>query len=103
MSEPIEIQTGSGTPASRVSRIEAALRAALEPVELRVEDESHKHRGHAGAADGRGHFRVFIVSRAFEGKNGVQRHRLVYGVLKEQMETDIHALAIHASTPGEKV
>jgi BolA protein len=88
--------------AERAGRIEAALRAAFAPVELDIEDESHKHRGHAGAADGRGHFRVHIVSAAFAGKLGVQRHRMVYAALGDQMKTDIHALAIRAETPEER-
>ena len=88
--------------AERARRIEAALRAALDPVELDIEDESHKHRGHAGAADGRGHFRVHIVSSAFAGKLSIQRHRMVYAALGEQMTTDIHALAIRAETPEER-
>jgi BolA family transcriptional regulator, general stress-responsive regulator len=88
---------------ARIARIEAALRAGLAPVELHVEDESHKHRGHAGAADGRGHFRVRIVSSAFEGRSRVQRHRLLYDTLGDQMQTDIHALAIdEALTPEER-
>src|SRR5262245_56971618 len=88
--------------AERARRIEAALRDALSPVELDNEDESHKHRGHAGAADGRGHFRVHIVSEAFKGKLSVQRHRMVYAALGAQMQTDIHALAIRAETPEER-
>ena len=51
----------------RIERIEAALREALAPLHLEIEDESHRHRGHAGAADGRGHFRVCIVSQRFAG------------------------------------
>jgi BolA protein len=86
----------------RARRIEAALRAAFAPAELDIEDESHKHRGHAGAADGRGHFRVHIVAEAFAGKPSVQRHRMVYAALGDQMQTDIHALAIRAETPAER-
>jgi len=85
----------------RVQSIEAVLRAALEPTELQVEDESHLHAGHAGARDGRGHFRVHIVASAFEGRSRIQRHRMLYAALGEQMQTDIHALAIHAYTPSE--
>ena len=88
--------------AVRMHRIETALRAAFAPVELEIEDESHKHRGHAGAADGRGHFRVHIVSAVFAGKLSVQRHRMVYAALGDQMKTDIHALAIRAETPEER-
>ena len=88
--------------AERARRIEAALRAAFAPLELDIEDESHKHRGHAGAADGRGHFRVHIVSPAFAGKVSVQRHRMVYAALGDQLKTDIHALAIRAETPEER-
>ena len=75
--------------------------AALAPVELDVEDESHRHVGHAGARDGRGHFRVRIVSGAFEGLAPLARHRAVYAALGDMMQTDIHALAIDARAPGE--
>jgi BolA family transcriptional regulator, general stress-responsive regulator len=87
--------------ARRKEEITAALTAALEPLSLVVEDESHLHRGHAGAKDGRGHFRVHIVSAHFTGKSRLERHRLLYRALGEALEREIHALAIHASTPEE--
>ena len=85
----------------RIERIEAALRAALEPVHLEIADESHRHRGHAGAADGRGHFRVTVVSSRFAGVSRIERHRLVYDALDDQLRSDIHALAVEARTPEE--
>ena len=85
----------------RVAAIRRALEAALAPQFLEIEDESHRHAGHAGAADGRGHFRVDIVSAAFSGLNPIARHRAVYSAVGELMTTDIHALAIRARTPDE--
>jgi len=85
---------------TRIEQIRARL-AALEPSELVVEDESHRHVGHAGARDGRGHFRVQMVSAAFSGLAPLARHRAVYAALGELMQTDIHALAIEARAPGE--
>ena len=85
----------------RVDAIRAAIEAALAPVALEVEDESHKHVGHAGARDGRGHFRVDVVSPAFAGLAPLARHRAVYAAVGTLMDTDIHALAIRARTPGE--
>ena len=52
---------------SRVEQIRIALQSALSPSQLLVTDDSHKHAGHAGARDGRGHFHVQIVSAAFSG------------------------------------
>lgn len=75
--------------------------AALAPVDLLIKDQSHLHAGHAGARDGKGHYDVRIVSRAFAGKTLIQRHRLVYDALGDLMETDIHALKIQAKTPDE--
>ena len=78
------------------------LTAALAPSALDIEDESHRHAGHAGARDGRGHFRVRIVSAAFAGKSALARHRA--GLCRRSatlMQTDIHALAIDARTPEE--
>ncbi len=86
---------------ARVESIRERLVAALAPEVLEIEDESHRHAGHAGARDGRGHFRVRIVSRAFVGQLPLARHRAVYAALGDLMQTDIHALAIDASAPKE--
>jgi BolA family transcriptional regulator, general stress-responsive regulator len=84
---------------------EAAIRArlaALQPESLELEDESERHRGHAGYAPGGGtHWRLTIVARAFAGKSTLARHRMVYQVLGELMQNPIHALAIQARAPGE--
>ncbi len=86
---------------TRIERIRAALQEALQPVALEVVDDSHKHAGHEGARDGRGHFTVRVVSPVFAGKPPLARHRAVYAALGEMMQTDIHALAIEARTPDE--
>lgn len=86
----------------RVERIRERLTAALAPSALEIEDESHRHAGHAGARDGRGHFRVFVVSDAFRGRPPLARHRAVYAALDELMQTEIHALAIDARAPEEE-
>jgi intracellular septation protein len=78
--------------------IESALRTALAPAALEVQDDSHLHAGHAGAREGR-HFTVRIVSERFAGLNRVARHRLVYDALHELIPQGIHALAIQADTP----
>ena len=85
----------------RVARITELLTEALDPVVLEVTDDSHKHAGHAGARTGQGHFSVHVVSQAFAGKLPLARHRLVYAALGAMMETDIHALSIHAKAPDE--
>ena len=83
----------------RIETIRERLTAALAPTDLSVIDEGHKHVGHAGARDGRGHFAVTLASRAFDGKKLLERHRMVYAALGEMMQTDIHALSIDARTP----
>ena len=87
---------------NRVAAIEAALEAAFRPGSLLVKDQSHLHAGHSGAADGRGHFEVILVSDAFEGKSRLQRHRMVFDAVGQLMETDIHALSINAYTSAER-
>lgn len=86
---------------SRVERIRTALEQAFKPERLVIEDESHKHAGHAGATSGRGHFRVEIVAESFAGEALLARHRRVYEALGELMQTDIHALSLRARTPAE--
>ena len=87
---------------SRIERLESRLRAALQPVDLQVIDDSHLHAGHAGAAGGHGHFTVHLVSERFSGLPVVRRHRLVYEAVGDMMTTDIHALSIQALAPGER-
>ena len=83
-------------------RISALLREALDPIALEVIDESHRHAGHAGSrAGGETHFRVEVVSKAFAGKTRLDRHRLINGLLAEEFEQSVHALAIVAKAPGE--
>ena len=72
------------------------LQAAFAPSALEVVDDSHHHIGHEGARDGRGHYRVRVVSPAFAGMTAVARHRAVYAALDDLMQTDIHALSIQA-------
>lgn len=82
--------------------IAATLGAALTPAQLDVIDESHLHAGHAGARpEGETHFRLDVVSAAFEGKSRVERHRLVNGLLEEGFRRGLHALALRARTPTE--
>jgi len=85
----------------RMERMRRALEAGLLPRQLELEDQSHLHAGHAGARDGRGHYRVVVVSEVFAGKAPLARHRAVYAALGEMMQTDIHALSIDARAPGE--
>lgn len=86
---------------SRTDRILQTLRSSLQPQDLALVDDSHLHAGHAGARDGRGHFRVRIVAQQFAGLRPLQRHQLVYRSLGDLMQTDIHALNIEALTPEE--
>jgi BolA family transcriptional regulator, general stress-responsive regulator len=88
-------QTASG----REQRLRRRLESRFSPALLVIEDESHLHAGHAGAAGGQSHFRITIVAEAFRGIAPVARHRLVYAAVGDLMETDIHALAIEASPP----
>jgi BolA protein len=85
---------------ARLDAIRAAL-AVLEPSTLELTDDSHKHAGHEGARDGRGHFSLLIVSPAFRGLNPIARHRAVYAAVGELMNTDIHALSMRAYAPEE--
>lgn len=78
------------------------LSAAFAPARLDVVDESHRHAGHAGARpEGETHFRVEIVAAAFAGKSRVERQRLVYAVLAEELQSRVHALQLITRTPEE--
>jgi BolA family transcriptional regulator, general stress-responsive regulator len=75
---------------------------AFAPQSLEVVDESHQHEGHAGhQAGGETHFRVYIVSDAFQGKSRVERHRMINNALAGELQSGVHALAIHAASTAE--
>lgn len=74
--------------------------AVLQPESLVIEDESHKHAGHAGAREG-GHYQLQIVAQVFAGKSTIARHRLIYDAAGDLMRGKIHALSIRATIPGE--
>ncbi|WP_102960934.1 BolA family protein [Mangrovicella endophytica] len=95
---------------STKERIEDRLRTALAPEHLAVIDESHLHAGHHHAdsghhaafeGSGETHFRVRVVSAAFAGQSRIERHRSINALLKDELASGVHALAIEASAPGE--
>ena len=86
--------------------IKEKLTLNFNPSQLEVIDESHKHAGHAGAAQhaaehgsGESHFNVRIVSEKFKGMGLLARHRAVMDVLAEEMDGKVHALSLDASVP----
>ena len=82
--------------ASRIERIRTRLKEVFSPEQLEVFDDSYLHEGHVGAKDGKGHYRVYIVSDQFVRARPLERHRMVFQALGEMMETDIHALSVSA-------
>jgi BolA protein len=85
-----------------VDVISEKLTEAFAPQSLKVEDESDRHEGHAGhRPGGQTHFRVYIVSDAFKGKTRLERHRMINALLAGELAGGVHALAIHATAPGE--
>lgn len=80
--------------------IERKLRAAFDPAELQVIDQSHLHAGHRSAPEGgESHFRIRIVSSAFVGQTRLARQRAINAVLREELEGPVHALSIDAQVP----
>ena len=77
------------------------LRQELSAESVEIEDQSHLHVGHAGAASGGGHYQVTIVASCFKGLNTLARHRLIYDALNNLMKKEIHALSIQAYSEDE--
>ena len=85
----------------RIAAFDQDLRKAFQVQTLVIDDESHLHAGHAGAASGGGHFKLEIVAPEFKGLNLVARHRAVYAALNRHIPKEIHALTIVALAPEE--
>lgn len=80
------------------------LMIALEPTRLDIVNESELHAGHRSSpGTGESHFRVLIVAPKFAGQSRVGRHRLVNEALAGIVGGRVHALALHAYAPGEKI
>ena len=86
---------------TRIALFEQDLHKAFSVDRLQIEDESHLHAGHAGAASGGGHFKLTIVAPEFKGLSLVARHRAIYAALNRHIPIEIHALTINAIAPGE--
>ncbi|MEO1281675.1 MAG: BolA family protein [Pseudomonadota bacterium] len=86
------------------SSMREKLMIGLEPSRLDVINESELHAGHRSSpGTGESHFRLLIVSKAFEGKSRLERHRMVNAMLSAELEAGVHALAMKTLTPDEKV
>jgi BolA protein len=86
---------------TRAELILDRLRTTLDATHLELQDESHRHAGHAGARGGAGHFVVTVVSPRFTGLGRLARHRAVYEALGDLMGSEIHALSAETLTPDE--
>ena len=83
-------------------RIETKLTQAFAPESLEVIDESDRHKGHSGARpEGETHFRIVMISTAFEGMGRIARQRMVNKTLKVELDGPVHALSMSALTPAE--
>ncbi|MES2547573.1 MAG: BolA family protein [Pseudomonadota bacterium] len=74
--------------------------ATLNPISLKIQDDSVLHAGHAGNGGG-GHFSLTIVSSQFSQKSQIMRHRLIYQALTDLMPQQIHAISILAISPDD--
>lgn len=86
------------------SRIREKLMVALEPIRLDVENESEKHAGHRSSpGTGESHFRILVVAEKFKGVSRLNRHRMINEILEDELSGKIHALAVSAFAPDEKL
>ena len=89
---------------SMAETIKRKLTEHLHPQSVRVIDQSHKHAGHASApVGGESHFHVDIVSKVFKDLDRINRQRLVYQILNEELSESVHALELATMTPDEVV
>jgi BolA family transcriptional regulator, general stress-responsive regulator len=84
-------------------RMIAKLEAGLAPTRLEIDDESGRHAGHAGArAGGETHYRIKVASARFSGKGRIERHRMVYALLADEIAQGVHAVALQTLAPDEQ-
>lgn len=86
---------------TRIERLTERLRVGLHAEHVEIVDESDRHRGHAGARGGAGHYRVIVVAARFAGLDRVARHRAVYDAVGDLIPGEVHALSARTFTPEE--
>lgn len=105
MRQTIAMMGSRGTSAvlSRAARMRQKLQSALEASALDIEDVSYQHAGHAAVKDNANetHFNIRVISSKFEGQSLVKRHRMVYDLLTDELNSGLHAISIVAKTPKE--
>ncbi|QRV96551.1 bolA domain protein [Ceratobasidium sp. AG-Ba] len=94
------------TPGPMHQSIQTKLTELLKPTTFEIQNDSWQHRHHAamresGGGNGETHFTLRIVSDAFKGKSTMQRHRMIYGALSEELAQGLHALSLQTKTPEE--
>uniref|UniRef100_A0A0D3FFJ7 BolA protein n=3 Tax=Oryza TaxID=4527 RepID=A0A0D3FFJ7_9ORYZ len=101
----VSMMSSRGTSAmlSRAARMRQKLQSALEASALDIEDVSYQHAGHAAVKDNANetHFNIRVISPKFEGQSLVKRHRMVYDLLTDELNSGLHAISIVAKTPKE--
>ncbi len=103
MAQSVPVGIWKGGRMTVASRIREKLTEKLAPSRLDVVDDSHKHAGHVGARpEGETHFSVEVVSAAFEGVSRVERQRMVYEILQEELAGPVHALALRTLSPSDE-
>ena len=83
-----------------MERMRSKLEAGLAPQRLEIEDQSHLHAGHVGSRPGgQTHFSIKVASARFTGKRRLERHRMVYALLAEEIADGVHSIVIETQTP----
>ncbi len=83
-------------------RIREKIETQLQTTDYVLTDESGKHAGHAGARpEGETHFHLRVVAPVFSGLSRVARQRLIYDLLKAEMDERVHALSLELKSPDE--
>ncbi|MBK8163931.1 MAG: BolA/IbaG family iron-sulfur metabolism protein [Gammaproteobacteria bacterium] len=65
---------------------------------LEVINESNRHNVAPGSES---HFKLVLVTPAFDGIGLLARHRMINALLADELANELHALSIHAYTPEE--
>lgn len=101
---PMSAMAQSMTPMEDIMRTK--ITEALKPAALEIHNDSHLHAHHKamqGSTSAETHFRVYVTSDAFEKKRQLQRHKMIYSLMADEMakEGGIHALQLQTRTPEE--
>ena len=83
--------------ATFLEKIKEKINIELTPEQILLVDNSNLHTKHKSFDSNKYHLKLVIKSEKLASMNKIDAHKVIFSVLKDEMENKIHALEIEIS------